>query len=133
MKVLSREEVLNIQDLKTEEVLVPEWGEGVGVIVRSLTGKERDEYEAKHVTAKGKDTTINMRNARAHLIALSCVDEGGKQLFSIQDVNALGGKNAAALDRIFSVAMKLAGISEEDMKEITEGLKENPFEDSPSG
>ena len=42
-KYLCRETILNANDIKTEEVNVPEWG-GV-VLVKSLTGSEKDKYE----------------------------------------------------------------------------------------
>jgi len=37
-----------------------------------------------------------------------------------------------ALQRIFSVAQRLSGIGEQDVKELAEGLSENPLEDSAS-
>ena len=112
--ILNREAILNIQDLKTEEVEVPEWGGAV--LVRALTGAERDQFEATVVETKGKNTRVNLVNARAKLVAMSVVDEEGNKLFTPADVAALGKKSAAALARIFDVAMRLAGISEKDIE-----------------
>lgn len=130
MSILSREQILQAKDLVTEVVEVPEWSGSV--LVKSLTGAERDQYEAAIVEQKGRDTKVNMRNARARLVALSVVDEEGKRLFSPNDVSLLGAKSAAALQRVFNVSMRLSGISAEDVRELTEELEENPFEDSPS-
>jgi hypothetical protein len=130
MSILSREQILQAKDLVTEVVEVPEWSGSV--LVKSLTGAERDQYEAAIVEQKGRDTKVNMRNARARLVALSVVDEEGKRLFSPNDVSLLGAKSAAALQRVFNVSMRLSGISAEDVRELTEDLEENPFEDSPS-
>ena len=130
MNILSREQILQAKDLVTEVVEVPEWSGSV--LVKSLTGAERDQYEAAIVEQKGRDTKVNMRNARARLVALSVVDEEGKRLFSPNDVSLLGTKSAAALQRVFNVSMRLSGISAEDVRELTEELEENPFEDSPS-
>lgn len=118
MKILTRDEILKIQDIKTEEVFIPEWGDGVGVLVRGLTGAERDTFEESVIDQKGKKTRVVMRNARARLVSMSAVDENGKFIFSEADVEALGRKNAAALDRIYEVASRLAGISDEDMDEL---------------
>jgi hypothetical protein len=127
---LTRDDILKVQDLKVEEVPVPEWG-GV-VLVQGLSGTGRDDYEQTIVVQKGKDTRVNMRNARAKLVALSVVDEQGRRLFSDADVSALGKKSAAALQRVFNVASRLSGISDEDLKELTEELEESPFEGSAS-
>jgi len=131
MPILSRDEILKVQDLKTEEVQVPEWGGSV--LVRAMTGTERDNYEQTIVVQKGKDTRVNMRNARAKLVALSVVDEQGRRLFSDADISALGNKSAAALQRVFDVATRLSGISDQDIKELTDELEESPFGDSASG
>lgn len=130
MNILSREQILEAKDLVTEAVEVPEWGGSV--LVKSLTGAERDQYESAIVEQKGRDTKVNLRNARARLVALSVVDEEGKRLFSPNDVSLLGAKSAAALQRVFNVAMRLSGITDDDVKELTEELEADPFEDSPS-
>ena len=130
MTILTRDQILQANDLVTETVEVPEWGGSV--FVKSLTGVERDQFEAAIVELKGRDTKINMRNARARLVALSVVDEEGKKVFSPNDISLLGAKSAAALQRVFHVAMRLSGTSEEDVRELTEELEENPFDDSLS-
>jgi hypothetical protein len=132
MKILKREEILKIDDIKTEEVLVPEWGAGVGVLVRGLNGAERDRFEGSILDQSGKKTKVNMQNARARLVQMSTVDEDGKLIFSAADVLALGSKNAAALDRIFDVASRLSGISEDDMEELVKNSEAILSESSTS-
>ena len=109
-KRLSRDEVLGASDLKSEDVEVPEWG---GVLrLRSMTGVERDAFETS-LFVEGEDggeRKLDSRNMRARLVAATAVDEAGKTLFTKEDVEALGRKNAAALDRLFSVAQRLSGI-----------------------
>jgi hypothetical protein len=53
-------------------------------------------------------------------------------LFSEADVEFLGGKNAAALEKVFNAACRLSGITDEDLKELTDDLEENPFGGSAS-
>jgi hypothetical protein len=116
MAFLSRDEILQAQDLPTEDVPVPEWG---GVCrVRGLTGAERDAFEQSIVETRGKNTRMNLRNIRAKLVALTVVDEDGNRIFSDEDAEALGKKSAAALDRIFAVAQRLSGLRPEDVEEL---------------
>ena len=117
MPYLTREQILKADDLPTEDVEVPEWG---GVVrVRALTGAERDALEAAVLDVRGKNVRVRLENARALIVAMSVVDEDGNRLFSDKDVKALGQKSAAALDRVASVAMRLAGLTKEDLEELT--------------
>ena len=124
---LNREAILQAQDLKQEEMFIPEWDGSL--IVKGLTAAERDQYEAKLIVQKGKNTTVNMKNARARLVMLSVVDESGKQLFTEADISALGTKSAAVLDRIFEVASRLSGISDEDLEELSKNSESDPSDD----
>jgi hypothetical protein len=81
---------------------------------------------------KGKDVKMNLQNVRARLVSLSTVDENGERLFSDADVVALGGKSAAALERVFTVAMRLSGLTPDDVKDLTENLDSGQSEDSTS-
>ena len=127
---LSRDAILNASDITTEEVTVPEWGGEV--LVRTMTGAERDLYEKSVLVRNGKNHKVNLENARSKLVILTAVDAQGQRLFSNADMAALSKKNAAALDRLFDVAARLAGITEKDMEEIVEELKNDPFDDSLS-
>lgn len=115
-KLLGREDILNAPDIETVTVKVPEWGGAV--LVRGLTGEERDIYEQSLIRVRGKKRDVDMRNARARLVAMCVVDENGDRIFSDEDVAALGKKSSAALDRVFDVAQRLSGLREEDMEEL---------------
>ncbi len=128
--ILTKEMILAADDLPKELVQVPEWGGAVWV--KAMSGAERDGYEAMILDQRGKDTKVNLRNARAKLAMATVVDAEGKRLFGMADIEALSKKSAAALQRIFDVATRLSGISDEDLKELTESLEENPFDGSPS-
>ena len=130
MPILSKADILGAVDLQKESVDVPEWqGE---VYVRGLTGAERDQFENSIISMRGKDQKINLANIRAKLASLSICDEDGNRLFTDADVLALSQKSAAALQRVFAVAQRLSGLAAEDVKELAEGLKENPFDASPT-
>jgi len=116
MAILTREAILNASDLLTEVVEVPEWGGSV--IVRGLSGAERDHFESSVVEMDGKKVKVKSENMRAKLVALCVVDETGARIFSDQDVAALGQKSAAALDRVFQAAQRLSGLTEVDVQEL---------------
>ena len=137
---LTRDAILGAKDIHTEEVDVPEWG---GVVrVRGMSGRERDEFEASLLEEpagnrqqrrqKRKQKETNLANIRAKMCAWCIVDEAGGRLFSDQDIVALGGKSAAALDRVFDVAQRMSGFDEEDIDEIAEKMVEDPFDGSSS-
>ena len=109
--MLSKEAILNADDLKTEVVDVPEWGGEI--IIRGLTGKTREVFE----TIASEQSTSDASNIRASMAALSIVDEAGALMFTNQDVIKLGEKSYIALDRVFKAAKKLNGLgSVEDLE-----------------
>jgi hypothetical protein len=115
--LLTRDAILKFGSLlKTEEVPVPEWGGSV--LVRELTGRGRDEWEASLTVQRGDRIVPDTANLRAKLVARCVVGEDGEPLFSQQDVNALGELSAAALNRVADVASRLSGLREEDLEEM---------------
>ena len=130
MALLTRDEILQVQDLPTEQVHVPEWGGDV--LVRALTGAERDMFEQSIVEQRGRNTRMNLRNIRAKLVALTVVDEQGNRIFKDEDVKWLGNKSAAALDRIFEVAQRLSGLRDEDVEELAKNSESDLSDDSTS-
>lgn len=129
--VLGREAILSAADIQTEQVMVPEWGGAV--LVRGLTGAERDAFEASVVVPGSKGGgSVRLEMLRAKLCARSIVDEQGARVFSDADVKALGAKSAAALQRVFNVAMRLSGLSDQDVESLAAGLKNDPSAGSTS-
>lgn len=111
MAILDRAAILAADDLAKETVSVPEWGGEV--IISTMTGTARDAWE-QSIAGDGKP---NIANIRARLLSFCAVDESGKRLFSEADVDALGAKSGAALDRCVRVAQRLNKITEEAVKE----------------
>jgi hypothetical protein len=117
---LSAEDILGADDLKPQPVQVPEWGGAV--LVRGMTGTERDRFEASVMDDKlsGVSRDKLLENYRARLAAACLVDEGGKRMFrSDAEVKRLGEKSGIALDRVAEVASRLSGLSDEDLEELT--------------
>jgi hypothetical protein len=139
---LTADQILEADDLVTEDVETPEWGGTVRV--KALTGTERDSYEAACVlerpvlNAKGKvvrgqtEYKRNLSNVRAKLVVRSIVDEAGQRIFKDSDAAALGGKSSAALDRVFDVAARLSRLSEDDVEDLAGKSEAAQSGDSPS-
>jgi len=112
--VLSGADILAIDDRSDlKKVYVPEWK--TDVYLRVLSGVERDRFELAlndGLTGKAKP------NVRAFLAVMCLCDESGKRLFKDSDAEALGEKNAVALDRVFSVAKELNVLDDEDVERI---------------
>jgi hypothetical protein len=115
---LSRDDVLKADDLATEEVEVPEWGGSV--LVRGMSGKERDEFESSALDQRSG--RMNLANTRAKIVIRCVVDDDGKRLFDAADIDVLGEKSGAALDRVFAVASRLSGLGERDVEELTQNF-----------
>lgn len=113
MAALTRDQVLEAEDVRREEVEVPEWGGTV--LISSMNGRARDAWEQSLIGDKGK---VNTENVRARLVAYTAVDEGGNRLFTEADVDRLGQKSAAALERLCKVAQRLNRLTEQDMEEV---------------
>jgi len=120
LKLLGREDILNAVDVKTETVNCPEWGGAVKV--RGLTAGERDKWENSLYTTKQHgnkfEVVAQKDNVRAKFISVSVIDDKGELLFSVGDIEALSKKSAAPIDRIFAVAQRLSGMSNEDIEEL---------------
>ena len=99
MMLLTKQEILAAVDIKSTDVPVPEWGGTVRV--RTMTGLERDAMGTAMIGADGK---ADMSTYRVRLVAACIVDDQGNQVFTAEDVTALGAKSAAALDRVFTAA-----------------------------
>jgi len=125
--ILTRDEILKAQDIDYEVVEVPEWGGEVRV--RAMTAAERDAFEASILRQTKSGVQVEMVNLRARLCAMTIVDEDGKRIFSDGDVAELGKKSAAALQRVFDVAMRLSKFGNEDIQNLAENLKN----DQPGG
>jgi hypothetical protein len=125
---VTREDILNENDMIIESVVVPEW-KGRTIFVRSLSGGERDSFEdsimkERRVRGKnGRATTervVDPKRIRAKLAVLACCNgpDDATPFFKATDVEALAKKNGAALDRIYDVAARLAGITDADVDEL---------------
>lgn len=133
-KYLSREDILGAKDIETIELHVPEWG-GV-IMLRSLTGKQKDNFEGS-VLVRGKkpgEVSVNPRRLRVKLIIAHIVDKDGKPVFndSNEDIELIAGKGSYAIDRIFKKCQEISGMGDDQIEALEEGLEDAQGGDSPS-
>ena len=115
MKLLDRKALLAKEKLEVEKV---ELGKDEFVIVRQMTGRERDQFEASLITeykdSKGdaafKTTT---KDFRAKLAVCTLCDADGTALLEPTDYEVLSqSMSAARLEKIIEVAQRLNKVTE---------------------
>ena len=121
--LLSRDQILQAQDLRSEEVSVPEWG---GVIrVRELAAGERERIAGLVTAHDGRSREI--------MVALTAIDGDGNQLFSLDDIEELAKKGEAAIQRVAEVASRLSGIGKAAEAQAEKNSDPSRSDDSISG
>lgn len=128
--LLTREQILAIQDLPFEEVEVPEWGGTVRV--RGITAMDRDAMEGR-ATKAGSDPEAQVRNLRAWVVAHGVVDADGNRVFGAADAEALGQKSSLVMDRLFWIVVRLSALKQQDVEDLAKNSTSGPSADSPSG
>lgn len=106
-----REKILASQDIQQETIEVPEWG--CSLLVKSMTGKERSFLFTTAIDSKGK---LDFEKAYPIILIASVFDpETGEKVFGAADMDVLNSKNAAAMERVAKVAMRLSGLDSESV------------------
>lgn len=108
---LSRQQILDSQDLKTVDIDVPEWGGNVRI--RMFSGKERDEFLVKMQDG----TRERVAGTSALLVMLSVIDDDGNRLFKEADLTTINGKSGAVLGRIAAEVMVLNQMGQQGAEE----------------
>lgn len=113
----SKEAILAAGGRETVEFEVPEWGGSV--ILREMTGKERDRYEQSLMEIKGNVARPSLDNVRARLVSLCIVDQNGDPLFvTKQEIATLGNMSAKGLDRVYEKCQEMNGLDAGAVEEL---------------
>ena len=135
---LTREQILSVEDLARETVHVPEWGGDV--IVRTMTGTERGQWESawsdwRKRENKGDDSSENWETVLCCFTV--CADDGS--LLFLKDgkldrdmVLMLAGKSGKAILRVSRAAYRLNAIGAESVGELEKNSDGPQSEDSGS-
>jgi hypothetical protein len=128
MGYLSKADILESDDLPSQDVDVPEWGGTVRV--RGFSGAERDRFEFAMAAAKDSPEEVNIR---AQVVGRCLIDADGKRLFTDKELVKLGAKSGAALDRVFDVVRELSGMGDKALQKATADFGNAPNDGSPTG
>lgn len=127
MAYLDRAAILAAQDLGFADVDVPEWGGTVRVYALSVTQREElsllmvDMSESIKASAmRGKDDgdfevkldLAKLARSKAQVVVWSAADGDGNRLFAQKDLEAVGLKAPAVVERLYDKAMELSGTHE---------------------
>lgn len=97
-----------------EDVPVPELGEGVVIPVWGLNPAERTDFESRVLQkpkSKGKQRQL--------WVVECCRNDDGTKIFDASQVDALGQRNGIVVERLIDVALRLSGVTGEDMEKLT--------------
>lgn len=125
MTILSKDAILGANDIKAEDVTVPEWGGSIRIAV--MSGRARDQFLALNST---KEEGYSLFQAR--LLAATVVDESGNLLFTADDIETLRGKSRIVLDQLTDVATRINGMNAEAVGDATKNSEAAPSGDSGS-
>jgi hypothetical protein len=124
---LSKNDILDIDDIKTKEIEVPEWDGSV--FIRQLTRGQADEYFGRRfakseLKQRGRnqsevESDVKLFGHDAWLVAQAVCDENGQRLFSNADVKELEKKNSNAIGRIAVAIVDFSGMGQ-DVEELDE-------------
>ena len=109
--LLDRDAILALKGGRYEDVNAL----GGTVRVAAVSAGARDAFELSLQDIPEKE---RRKDFRARLVVMSCIDEAGKPLFTVDDIPALSALDAAAIDPVVEVAMRINGLSQRDRDEL---------------
>ncbi|MFE3123921.1 hypothetical protein ACFXHD_10910 [Streptomyces hydrogenans] len=118
MALLTAEEIGKASDQRFEDVDVPEWGGTVRI--QSMSGTDRNSHQAESLVLgpNGRPKEINLKGQYARILSRCIVGEDGRRLFvSDKQIQALGAKDGAVLERLVKVAKRVSGLTEEAVED----------------
>lgn len=120
------------QTTPVERVPVPELGADKVAIVRGLSGTERDKYQAELLNQRGKRNTVMLDDVSAKLVGKCLIGEDGNRLFRDHEYGIVGAIRGDVLKRLYDVAARLSGITDEEIEELGKSSTSPTGTSSPS-
>lgn len=106
--MLTRDNILNLDDRRTHKIAVPEWGGDL--YLRRLSGAERGRWQA--LCARVKDEPELLEGLAGRFLTMALGDEKGDRIFSDADADALNKRDGQVLERIVELAYAFNGIGD---------------------
>lgn len=111
----SRDQILGAVERRFKDF--PVEGLPGNVRIRSLTEREKSEYEATFLDKKGELSRDKLRTARRRLVILTVVDATGNPLLTEADLDALEGIDGNITSAIQAQAQVHCGIGAAQLEE----------------
>lgn len=124
MSCLNKDQIFAINDYKIERVDVPEWGGHV--YVKVITAKQREVWENTVVTGSKEEGALTSCELRILLVLMSCCDEAGNLLFTVNDFEALKAKSIVAFDRIYEASCKFNVVTRASIEDEKKDSEKTP-------
>lgn len=122
---MSRDELLAAIKAKRSTRTVDLPGLGGEVLVRGLTAKEWDSYQASmKIWSGGEQVGIDDGNTTARLMVRCVVDENGDRILQDTDASVLGDLPITEMNRLAEAVFELSGINEDAQKAVESDLGE---------
>ena len=129
MALLTADDILNVNDLSTTPLDVPEWGGGV--IISEMTAKARAEFETR--IEKHQGTPLETyKEVIVWLVLQVLVDEAGKRLFKDSQAAVFLEKNSKGLMRLYDAALAHNALRDDDVDDLAKNLEATSGDDSNS-
>lgn len=110
-----RDRILAIEDIPTETITVPQWG-NISLQIRGMSGKDRSGLMK---SALDSNNELDFSKLYPLLIIATAHDpETGERVFSDSDLNAINEKSGAALELVGKVAARLSGMDKESSDDM---------------
>ena len=113
-----RDAILNTRDLKTEVVMVEQWG--LDIIVKELSLRDRTRVMDMHGQGAADDAIVET-------VIAGTTDEYGEPLFTAEDATALADKSEAAMLKLYKAIMALSGVDMDGNEKETEAGKPSDY------
>lgn len=107
-----KEQIFSAADDCGETVAVPEWGDGLSLRVRVMSGEDRISWERCSIGDDGKA----LPNFQENLLVRTLTDAQGERIFSDADAPRLARRNHRVLSRLYKVARRLNLDTDESAK-----------------
>lgn len=134
-KGLTRNEILNFEDIKIKQIKVPVWGDRI-VYIKQLTRGQQDTLQKRQYgsTRLNQDsraqrqeiTAVNIFGHDTFIFVCGVCDEVGKAIFTQADIPELEKKNGEAIGYVATEILRFSGVSakeENELNRLEEELK----------
>lgn len=112
-----RQTILEADDLVLEEFPAPEWNLPEGLFVKVLGGLERGMLEDRWFNRRQAGEHLDTHRIKGEVLVRTLCDASGECLYSEDDIEALGAKSSAVLDRAWQAARRLNHLTKQDIEE----------------